>query len=67
VIKRVAFGFRTFRHLRMRILIQQNLCDIIWAKKNKKKKGNAEAFPFSDLMRTTRFDLEPNFFNQIGQ
>ena len=29
VIKRVAFGFRTFRHLRMRILIQQNLCDII--------------------------------------
>ncbi|MDT2404716.1 transposase, partial [Enterococcus avium] len=29
VIKRVVFGFRTFRHLRMRILIQQNLCDII--------------------------------------
>ncbi|OJG13961.1 hypothetical protein RU95_GL004365 [Enterococcus avium] len=28
-------------------------------KKSKKKKGNAEAFPFSDLMRTTRFDLEP--------
>ncbi|MDT2472383.1 hypothetical protein, partial [Enterococcus avium] len=27
----------------------------------KKKKGNAEAFPFSDLMRTTRFDLEPFF------
>ncbi|MDT2567830.1 hypothetical protein, partial [Enterococcus avium] len=26
---------------------------------NKKKKGNAEAFPFSDLMKTTRFDLEP--------
>lgn len=29
VIKRIAFGFRTFRHLRMRILIQQNLCIII--------------------------------------
>ncbi|WP_326932365.1 hypothetical protein, partial [Enterococcus avium] len=28
-------------------------------KKSKKKKGNAEAFPFSDLMKTTRFDLEP--------
>ncbi|HAP3021553.1 TPA: transposase [Enterococcus faecalis] len=28
-IKRVTFGFRTFCHLRMRILIQQNLCDII--------------------------------------
>jgi transposase len=38
VIKRVAFGFRTFRHLRMRILIQQNLCDIIWAKKQKEKR-----------------------------
>lgn len=50
-IKRVAFGFRTFRHLRMRIPIQQNLWDIIWAKKNKKKKGNAEVFSFSDLMK----------------
>lgn len=29
VIKRIAFGFRTFRHLRKRVLIQQNLCDII--------------------------------------
>lgn len=29
VIKRIAFGFRTFRHLRKRILIQQNLCEII--------------------------------------
>ncbi|EME5464079.1 transposase [Enterococcus faecalis] len=29
VIKRIAFGFRTFRHLRMRVLIQQNLCEII--------------------------------------
>lgn len=29
VIKRIAFGFKTFRHLRMRVLIQQNLCDII--------------------------------------
>lgn len=29
VIKRIAFGFRTFRHLRMRILIQQNICEII--------------------------------------
>ncbi|WP_326934244.1 transposase, partial [Enterococcus avium] len=29
VIKIVAFCFRTFRHLRMRILIQENICDII--------------------------------------
>ncbi|XKQ12214.1 transposase [Enterococcus faecalis] len=29
VIKRIAFGFRTFRHLRMRVLIQQNICEII--------------------------------------
>ncbi|MDB1680309.1 MULTISPECIES: transposase [Enterococcus] len=29
VIKRIVFGFRTFRHLRKRILIQQNLCEII--------------------------------------
>lgn len=29
VIKRIAFGFKTFRHLRKRILIQQNLCEII--------------------------------------
>ena len=29
VIKRIAFGFRTFRHLRKRVLIQQNLCEII--------------------------------------
>ncbi|SLC85172.1 Transposase and inactivated derivatives [Mycobacteroides abscessus subsp. abscessus] len=29
VMKRMAFGFRTFRHLRRRILIQQNLCKII--------------------------------------
>ena len=29
VIKRIAFGFRTFRHLRMRVLIQQNICQII--------------------------------------
>lgn len=29
VMKRIAFGFRTFRHLRRRILIQQNICNII--------------------------------------
>ncbi|EHV9021643.1 ISL3 family transposase [Enterococcus durans] len=29
VIKRIAFGFRTFRHLRMRVLIQQSICEII--------------------------------------
>jgi len=29
LIKRIAFGFRTFRHLRMRVLIQQNICEII--------------------------------------
>ncbi|MEG7622163.1 transposase [Enterococcus durans] len=29
VIKRIAFGFRTFCHLRKRILIQQNLYEII--------------------------------------
>ena len=29
VIKRFAFGFRTFCHLRKRILIQQNLYEII--------------------------------------
>ena len=29
VIKRIAFGFKTFRHLRKMILIQQNLCEII--------------------------------------
>lgn len=29
VIKRIAFGFKTFRHLRMRVLIQQNICEII--------------------------------------
>ena len=29
VIKRIAFGFQTFRHLRMRVLIQQNICEII--------------------------------------
>ena len=29
VIKRIAFGFKTFRHLRKRILIQQNLYEII--------------------------------------
>ena len=29
VIKRIAFGFRSFRHLRKRVLIQQNLCEII--------------------------------------
>ena len=29
VIKRIAFGFNTFRHLRKRILIQQNLYEII--------------------------------------
>ncbi|WP_373143916.1 MULTISPECIES: hypothetical protein, partial [Enterococcus] len=33
----------------------------LFEQKIKKKKGNAEAFPFSDLMRTTRFDLEPKF------
>lgn len=29
VIKRIAFGFRTFNHLRKRILIQQNICEVI--------------------------------------
>ena len=29
----------------------------------KSLKGNASAFPFSDLMRTTRFDLEPMFLS----
>ena len=29
VIKRIAFGFRTFRNLRKRVMIQQNLCEII--------------------------------------
>ena len=29
VIKRIAFGFRTFRHLRMRVIIQQSICEII--------------------------------------
>lgn len=29
VIKRIAFGFRTFYHLRMRVLIQQDICQII--------------------------------------
>lgn len=29
VTKRIAFGFRIFRHLRMRVLIQQNICEII--------------------------------------
>lgn len=29
VIKRIAFVFRTFRHLRMRVLVQQNICEII--------------------------------------
>lgn len=29
VIKRIAFGFRTFRNLRKRVLIQQNICEII--------------------------------------
>ena len=29
VIKRIAFGFKTFRHLKKRILIQQNLYEII--------------------------------------
>ena len=29
VIKRIAFGFRTFRLLRMRVIIQQSICEII--------------------------------------
>ncbi|MGX7238069.1 transposase [Enterococcus phoeniculicola] len=29
VIKRIAFGFRTFRHLRLRILVQQGLFELI--------------------------------------
>lgn len=29
VIKRIAFGFQPFRHLRMRVLIQQNSYEII--------------------------------------
>ena len=29
VIQRIAFGFRTFKHLRQRILVQQMLIDII--------------------------------------
>lgn len=29
VIKRIAFGFRRFRHLPKRVLIQQNLCEIV--------------------------------------
>lgn len=29
VIKRIAFGFRTFRHLRLRVLVQQGLCELI--------------------------------------
>lgn len=29
VIKRIAFGLKTFRNLRKRVLIQQNLCEII--------------------------------------
>ncbi len=31
-----------------------------------RKKGNAEAFPFSDLMKTTRFDLEPFYLNSFS-